>query len=105
MSYKVLVVDFDGTLVDFNFHLSDKVKQAIWQLINKGYIFSIATGRPYQGIVQNICQVLELVSPIIVRGGAEIIDPKLKKIIWAEYISAETRSKPSPNTTWTSAGV
>lgn len=88
--FKTLVVDFDGTLVDINFNLSPGVKEAISKLISKGYIFSIATGRPYQGIVKKICQNLNLNAPQIVSGGAEIIDPQTNDLLWHEYIDPET---------------
>lgn len=88
--FKALIVDFDGTLVDTNFNLSPKVKAAISKLISRGYIFSIATGRPYQGIVKKVCQSLNLNTPLIVSGGAEIIDPKTDRLLWHEYIPPET---------------
>lgn len=84
-NFKVWVVDFDGTLVDANFKLSSQVKDAIRNLIIEGYIFSIATGRPYQGIVKRICKDLGLTSPQIISGGSEIIDPKTEEVLWAEY--------------------
>lgn len=83
--YRALVVDFDGTLVDSNFILSTEVKNAIRELINKGYAFSIATGRPYWGIIKGICKELNLKSPQITSGGAVIIDPETEEILWTEY--------------------
>ena len=88
--FKAIIVDFDGTLVDENFCLSPKVKNAVSNLVKKGLIFSIATGRPYQGIVKEICKELELKSPQIVNGGAKIIDPKTEEIIWVEYFPSKT---------------
>lgn len=88
--FKAWVVDFDGTLVDANFNLSPKIKDSINNLIKEGVIFSIATGRPYQGVVKKICEELNLSSPQIVSGGAEIIDPKTDKILWYEYFSAQS---------------
>ena len=61
--FKAWVVDFDGTLVDRNFSLSDKVKDAVQKLLKDGFVFCIASGRPYQGIVKKICNDLNLTSP------------------------------------------
>lgn len=83
--YRALISDFDGTLADKNFYLSPNVKNAIINLVKKGITFSIATGRPYQGIVKEICENLNLLSPQIVNGGARIIDPKTNKSIWLEF--------------------
>lgn len=87
--YKALVVDFDGTLVGTDFSPSPKIKDAIKRLVDKGYHFSIATGRPYWGIVKKVCQELDLTSPQITSGGAEIVDPKTEKVLWIEYFSKE----------------
>lgn len=87
--YKALIIDFDGTLVDHNFYLSSTVREAIINLTKKGFIISVATGRPYQGIVKNICQDLQLTSPQIVSGGSKIIDPKTQKELWVEYIPSK----------------
>ncbi len=91
--YKALIVDFDGTLVDENFYLSPKVKNTVINLEKKGIIFSIATGRPYQGIVKEICESMDFSSPQIVNGGAQIIDPKTNKPIWSEFFPKDSASK------------
>lgn len=88
--YKALIVDFDNTLVDATFKLSPKLKNEIEELIKKGFVFSIATGRPYPGIVKTICQDLKLKSPQIVSGGSEIVDPVMDKVIWTEYFPKES---------------
>lgn len=91
--YKVLVSDFDGTLVDGNLNFSEKLKEATSKLIGKGYIFSIATGRCYQGIIKKVCKDLQLTAPQIISGGAEIIDPKTDNLLWHEHIPSETAEK------------
>ena len=51
--FKAWIVDFDGTIANAQFDISSDVKEAIAKLVNEGYIFSIATGRPYQGIIKD----------------------------------------------------
>lgn len=91
--FKVLISDFDGTLVDSSLIPSKEVQQAITKLIEKGYFFSIATGRLYPGVVKNVCSSLNLTSPQIVSGGSVIIDPKTEKLLWYEYISPDSAKK------------
>lgn len=88
-NYKVLVVDFDGTLVTSDFNLSSKVEDSI-KKISQDFKFCIATGRPFHGIVKKVCKKLNLTNPQIASGGAEIIDPKTDKVLWAEYFPKET---------------
>lgn len=54
--YKAWICDFDGTVVGKGWSLSPIVKKAIENLIDKNIIFSLATGRPYQGIIQTACK-------------------------------------------------
>ena len=86
-TYKALVVDFDNTLADVHtYRITSQVKQAIKQLIQKGYLFSIVTGKPFAGHIEEVCKELNLQTPQIVHGGAEIIDPQTQEILWAKYI-------------------
>lgn len=91
--YKALVVDFDGVLLEANCQLSSKVEKAVVNLMKKGYAFSIASERPYQGIVKAVCNKLQLKNPQIVSGGAKIIDPKTENLLWAEYIPYQVARK------------
>ena len=85
--YKALLVDFDGTLA--NPHTGEvdlTLKNAILEIMQKGYLVSIATGRPYWGRIREVCADFGLTSPQIVHGGAEIRDPKDGSILWGKYL-------------------
>lgn len=90
MIYKALVTDFDGTLVNQHLSLSPTLASTIQQLVKQGIAFSIASGRPYQGKIQNLCNQLGLSSPQIVRGGSEVYDPKTDSLLWHQYIADDT---------------
>src|SRR3989338_2904073 len=89
MKYKALITDFDFTLANANLEISEIVKAAIKQLVKKNIYVSIATGRPYYGIIKTVVQELQLTAPQINCGGAMIVDPNTGKIIWKEFIPAE----------------
>lgn len=89
--YKLWLIDFDGTLVGRNFKYSLNSKNSIKKLQALGSLVSIATGRPYFGLVEKTCKDLNLTSPQIVSGGSLIIDTKAGKKIWGEAISTKTR--------------
>lgn len=91
--YKVLVTDFDKTLADTNFEISHKVKEAIKKILEKGYIVSIASGRPFKGLIEKACKDLNLTSPQIVSGGAQIIDPKDGTSLWVQYFPKKSAEK------------
>lgn len=84
--FKALIADFDGTLVDSSLKISPIVEDSIKSLMTRGFLFSIATARPFQGIIEEVCRQLSLKSPVIVRAGSEIFDPIQKISIWAKYI-------------------
>lgn len=84
--YKALISDFDGTMAGSNGEISVTVLAKIRKLIDQGYIFSIATGRPYFGKIKAVCEELQLTSPQIAYGGAEIRLPDGDKILWGRYL-------------------
>ncbi|MBT3249818.1 MAG: HAD family phosphatase [Candidatus Pacebacteria bacterium] len=86
MKIKAIVSDFDGTIVSYEQKISNEVKAAISNYVTKGGIFSIATGRAYEGLLESMCQEIKLKTPQIVRGGAEIISSKTGEVIWGKYI-------------------
>lgn len=84
--FKALVVDFDNTLVGRDFKISQRLERAIKRIRREGVALSIATGRPYFGIMRDICGKLELKAPQIAYGGAQIFNPVSDSVLWAEYI-------------------
>lgn len=91
--FKALVVDFDGTLVDSSLKISPIVEDSIKNLIARGFLFSTATARPFQGIIEKVCNQLSLNNPVIVRVGAEIFNPETKLLIWSKYIQESELKK------------
>lgn len=84
---KALVVDFDGTIAsDGKGEITHIVQEAVKRIIEKDYIFSIVTGRPYFGRISEVCKKLNLQHPQIAYGGAEIRNPKNDEIFWAKYL-------------------
>ncbi len=91
--YKAIVSDFDGTLADHTRQLTPTAKAAIKKYVQVGGIFSIATGRAYQGVVENVCKELGLSDLVIVRGGSEIISSATNQVVWGRYIRPSTVSE------------
>lgn len=86
--YKLIVSDYDGTLAGAEHVTTPKVAEAVKRWIASGKHFSIATGRQFLMIADD-CEKLGLTDPVIVRGGAEVIDPASGKVLHSEYISQE----------------
>lgn len=87
---KALISDYDGTLTDHSHQLTPVVIKAVRDFQAQGFIFSIATGRMHQGIVAASAEEFGVSTPLIVRGGAEIIDPQTKQVLWSQYIDQKT---------------
>lgn len=86
--YKAIVSDVDGTIIVPGKAVSLRTKQAIKAFIKKGYSFSVASGRSYHNL-KNVCDSLDLTSPLIFRGGAEIIDPQNGKLLFAQNLEEQ----------------
>lgn len=89
-NYKIIFSDFDGTLVGRDFQPTNELKHAISEWQNQGNFFSIATGKPYPGVVEKVCKYLTINGPIIVSGGSVIIDPVSNTTISKEYIPSDS---------------
>jgi Cof subfamily protein (haloacid dehalogenase superfamily) len=82
---RAVVSDFDGTLA-FHRHIPQAVSEAIQAFTRQGGIFSIATGRAFEGTIEQTCAELGLADLHIVRGGAEIYSRKNQGVVWGKYI-------------------
>ncbi|SRR5258708_4334100 len=85
--YKAIIFDVDGTLVPNNgTHIpSEKVITAVKKAMEKVHV-SIATSRPIFAITAFI-EKFDLQDPVIVNGGAQIVDLQTKKTLWGKPFS------------------
>lgn len=80
MSYKMISLDMDGTLLDSTFHISKANQNAIFQADSQGKTVIVATGRslsemnPYMDELKNVRY-------FVLESGAVIYDRQNKKIL------------------------
>lgn len=88
--YKAIISDIDGTLTPVipNSLPSARVTEVIKKVTEKGFIFSLASGRPYY-LVEYLLRHLNLTSPTITDNGAVITDSKNNSILWESLLSHE----------------
>ena len=88
MKYKLMAVDIDGTLLDSQNVLRDETVTAIRLGVEKGLLFTIATGRPIQGVEQ-YNKRLSLDLPYITYNGAMVVMGESKEILYEQCLSFE----------------
>jgi HAD superfamily hydrolase (TIGR01484 family) len=71
MTYKLIAVDMDGTLLNKNKDISEENIRAIREATEAGIMVILATGRPI-GDVRIYAQKLQLDLPLVVNNGSEI---------------------------------
>ncbi len=87
--YKLLVCDFDGTLIDDNKKISKTTLDSINGFINRGGIFVVCTGRMTSGI-DYILKGLGLNCLLASFNGAELVDLKTDKVLFNYPIDNKT---------------
>ncbi len=80
INYKLIVSDFDGTLIDDKQEISEKVKHKIAEYVAAGGIFAVCTGRILKSILP-IVRGLDLKGLVIANQGAVIADIESGEII------------------------
>lgn len=86
MKYKLMLLDVDGTLVPVGPHTTptERVRQSIQQAKERIHI-SIVSGRPIKWLTE-IFESLDIITPCIINGGSQIVDPKTKEILWEQLL-------------------
>jgi Cof subfamily protein (haloacid dehalogenase superfamily) len=74
MSYRLLALDVDGTILDPAGNLRPAVKQAIASARQRGIRVVLCTGRRFRTALP-IAQALQLETPLVVHNGALVKDP------------------------------
>ena len=73
MRYRLVAADMDGTLLNSKNQITDATVRAVRRITDSGVIFTIATGRPVQG-VEKYNRLLRLTGPVITYNGAVIVN-------------------------------
>ncbi len=92
LNYKLIVSDFDGTLLGSDEGVSQKNKEAISEYINAGGIFVISTGRLPAAILPHV-EKLGLKGLVCCCNGTIILDIETKKVIFDKRLSLDTTLK------------
>ena len=94
MKYKVILCDFDGTLVTTDKRLTDYTIQTVKEYVKRGGIFIICTGRMHISAVEytkTLGTDHQQISVVNMQG-ASIID-KNGKSLYSEYLNKDTAIK------------
>ena len=54
LNYRLIVSDFDGTLIDDNQQISEKVRNSIAEYVANGGIFAVCTGRMLRSVLPRV---------------------------------------------------
>ncbi|MGL4662342.1 MAG: Cof-type HAD-IIB family hydrolase [Culicoidibacterales bacterium] len=95
MQNKMLVLDIDGTLLTSQHTISDKTKQALKNLSQRGIYVVLASGRPTPGMLPLI-QELELdqsTNYFISYNGAHLNHTQQDELLFADQLDAKTVSQ------------
>lgn len=87
---KLIVADLDGTLV-LKQETTQQTKKTIHVLKEKGYLFTIATGRHYHA-AQPFVEMFDVDLPVICSNGAFIYDYKKKEVLHQQLIEEKVVS-------------
>lgn len=86
MSYKLVAIDMDGTLLNSKGLVSDRTRQAIHEASKKGVYIVLATGRILKSAINHSLR-LNIKKPIISCNGGIIVDEN-RRIIYERPIKA-----------------
>ena len=82
---KMIVLDIDGTIMDSNFQISERVKKAVTRCLERGIKVTLATGRMHDAAVP-IAKSMGLSGPIISYQGSVIKESAENKTLFKQSI-------------------
>jgi hydroxymethylpyrimidine pyrophosphatase-like HAD family hydrolase len=92
LKYKLIISDFDGTLVCDDGRITEENKRAIKQYVADGGKFAISTGRMHYGVIAR-AKELGLTGVICCSQGAVIMDIETQKFLLNGMLSADITLK------------
>lgn len=88
MTYRLIAIDLDGTLLDPHLKISQHNLEVIKSAIDKGVMVTLSTGRMFAAALP-FARELQLDVPLITCNGAAIICAKSKKVYFERPIPGE----------------
>lgn len=86
MKFKLLIFDLDGTAIESSrYSLPSKRLISAVKAAQKKIKVSVATGRTLSYCI-DILTRLDLLSPVVISGGAQIVNPQTQEILWQKAI-------------------
>lgn len=76
---KLVALDLDGTLLDNHLNVSQRTKETIIDLTNRGINVALVSGRPHKA-AELVRKVLEVDMPIVAYNGGKVIFPGNKEV-------------------------
>lgn len=92
MEYKLIAVDMDGTLLNSKGEITQKTVESIRDVVEKGVMFTISTGRPIQGVAK-YNDLLSLKGPIITYNGAMIVKAENQEVLFEQGLLRDDAKK------------
>jgi Cof subfamily protein (haloacid dehalogenase superfamily) len=92
MSYKLVALDLDGTLLHDDLHIPQENIDTIQRLHRKGIEFVFVTGRPDPMTMQYV-EALGIPVMVIANNGASLRRNESKEILYAKYIEEQPLAK------------
>ena len=85
LTYKLIALDLDGTLMSHDLRISPRVRRAIRRAKDKGIIVSLASGRAIDPMLPYVVD-LGASGPVIGYQGCEIVLPETREVIYRATI-------------------
>lgn len=81
MTYKLVALDLDGTLLPFYGAISARTKQVIRSAMDAGIVVVLASGRPFPAM-QPYVEELAITAPVIANQGCQIVLPDTLQVVY-----------------------
>ncbi|MCL2301491.1 MAG: Cof-type HAD-IIB family hydrolase [Firmicutes bacterium] len=92
MTYKLLAVDMDGTLLNEQSQISERTRKAVLAAMDRGVLFVPSTGRPMGGM-RKILDLFDGDLPMILFNGAMAVTARTERVLFSQglaFACAET---------------
>lgn len=90
--YKLVALDIDGTLLNADREISDRVKKTIYDVRKKGVKVILSSGRGYMG-VKRFVEELELEELVLCLNGAAVSDASGEELVFSENVDPNVCKK------------